>query len=151
MSYYTNECQLSHQGLVRQLFDTNRQRLQGWWHAAKLVNTLLRLYNDCMEESKSIQHMKGMYHMRVQSLLVPYCSFSHRQYCGRYFTRNSNFEWLFHVIALTRSYVQSFLHCSQLTYQNIHKIYMKSINFHYHFIALTAIYTTATFIWCSTN
>ena len=55
-------------GLVRQLFEENRKRLQGWWHAAlellfcklMLVNKLLKVYNDCMEESKSIQYINGM-------------------------------------------------------------------------------------------
>ena len=59
----------------------------------------------------------------------PHRSFSHRQYCWRYFTRNLNFEWPFHIIVLTHDSMQSFLHSLRLTYQNVHKIYMKSIDF----------------------
>ena len=118
----------------------------------KIYRTILDSHQETT--SKSIQCMKGMYRTKVRSLLVLYRSFSHRQYLGRYFARNLNFEWPFHIIALTRIIVQSFLHCSRLIYQNIpkrtqnlHEIY----RFHYLFNALTVIYTTTTFIECSTN
>ena len=45
-------------GLGRQLFDANCQRPQGWWHVARLMIKLLRVYNSCMEESKSVQHTR---------------------------------------------------------------------------------------------
>ena len=56
-------------GLGRQLFKSNRKRLQGWWHAVKLVVKLLRVYNDCMEESKSIEYMKGMYRKNIRKCI----------------------------------------------------------------------------------
>ena len=137
-------------GLVRALYDPNRKRLQGWWHAVKLVNTLLRVYNDCIEESKSIQYMKGMYRTRVRSLLIHPCSFQSQtpwesirknsKYRGSQNRKNSEFARPFCVNTLTRDIARSFSQVFTITVpertQILHEFYRNSVSFYYSFCYL---------------
>ena len=137
-------------GLVRQLFDTNRQCLQGWWHAATLVNTLLRVYNDCIEESKSIQYMKGMYRTRVRSLLIHPRRFQ-SQTTWELIRKNSEFARPFCVNTLTRDIARSFSQVFTITVpertQILHEFYRNSVSFYYSFCYLHY----SNYFWSYTN
>ena len=116
-----------------------------------MSNTLLRVYNDyCMEESKSIHYMKGMYCTQVRSLLVHPRSFNHRrrgsrirknsEYRGSRNRKNSEFARPFCVKALTSDIARSFSQVFTINVpertQILHEFYRISVSFYYSFCYL---------------
>ena len=111
--------------------------------------------------SNSIQYMKGMCRRFVQTLLIHSRSFSHEEcrgsrfqkdkYRGSRIPKSSELEEPFRVKVSTHRSVRSFSRNSRSTYQNVHAIYTKSIDFIITSIHFSAIFSIATFIRSYTN